>query len=422
MGSAKLFADAAQEDLKPTPLKSNLLTALESKDENWTGDERVQDAVLRMLVDKYKPLRTGTIRSAEEKLRDRTSSASAQNYVGVQPLLPSGPPAPGDSWANVPLLPTIEGHRPWHATYKVPVHEGSVRVGNLMSSKTSSRPFADQDMDDQTRRKMAAERKKAVAAGKLIRAKEGVLDYRLGNGVRGDGEQSRGYAASNPVSLKGWNSMVEEKIERARAAGAFKSISGRGKPLTRVSEEFNPFIGREEFLMNRIVQRNGATPPWVDAQMELDSALNTFRVALQQSWTRRTIRRLGANYTFEDLAAVTLEDLSGLRDKEWEVKEQSYHEAAVEDINRLVRKYNGMAPYSVRRGYHDREVELQLIFQESAAGILQGLHERTLPSNALGGSGSSGSSSRKSASGGGDTDTLTIGGVLRRWVNRMLGR
>ena len=29
-------------------------------------------------------------------------------------------------------------------------------------------------------------------------------------------------------------------------------------------DEKNPFIGREEFLMNRIVQRNGAVPPWVE--------------------------------------------------------------------------------------------------------------------------------------------------------------
>lgn len=32
------------------------------------------------------------------------------------------------------------------------------------------------------------------------------------------------------------------------------------------NDEKNPFIGREEFLMNRIVQRNGAAPPWVELQ------------------------------------------------------------------------------------------------------------------------------------------------------------
>ncbi len=36
--------------------------------------------------------------------------------------------------------------------------------------------------------------------------------------------------------------------------------------MTTAVEERNPFIAREEFLMNRIVQRNGAAPPWVDLQ------------------------------------------------------------------------------------------------------------------------------------------------------------
>jgi len=36
--------------------------------------------------------------------------------------------------------------------------------------------------------------------------------------------------------------------------------------MVQNSEEANPFIAREEFLMNRIVQRNGAAPPWVEVQ------------------------------------------------------------------------------------------------------------------------------------------------------------
>jgi len=55
-------------------------------------------------------------------------------------------------------------------------------------------------------------------------------------------------------------------MQKARLSGAFKNVKGRGKPLVRSADESNPFIAREEFLMNRIVQRNGATPPWVDVQ------------------------------------------------------------------------------------------------------------------------------------------------------------
>lgn len=28
----------------------------------------------------------------------------------------------------------------------------------------------------------------------------------------------------------------------------------------------NPFVAREEFLMNRIVRKNDAAPPWVELQ------------------------------------------------------------------------------------------------------------------------------------------------------------
>jgi hypothetical protein len=75
-GSAKLFSDAKQEDFDgnaSTRPKSAYLKTLESQAQhaNWDGDERIQDAVLRMLVDKYKPLRStgNAIESADEKLK-----------------------------------------------------------------------------------------------------------------------------------------------------------------------------------------------------------------------------------------------------------------------------------------------------------------------------------------------------------------
>lgn len=54
--------------------------------------------------------------------------------------------------------------------------------------------------------------------------------------------------------------------QKARLQGQFNTLKGRGQPIKQLTEEKNPFIAREEFLMNRIVQRNGAVPPWVDIQ------------------------------------------------------------------------------------------------------------------------------------------------------------
>ena len=69
--SAKLFQDAANEEaeLAQKAARMSKLEALQTRHENWTGDEPIQDAVLRMLVDKYKPLRSGPIRTADEKLK-----------------------------------------------------------------------------------------------------------------------------------------------------------------------------------------------------------------------------------------------------------------------------------------------------------------------------------------------------------------
>ena len=70
--------------------------------------------------------------------------------------------------------------------------------------------------------------------------------------------------------------------KRARLAGHFNNIKGRGAPIARTAEDKNPFIGREEFLMNRIVQRQGAAPPWVEVQAELETSISTFREVLTE--------------------------------------------------------------------------------------------------------------------------------------------
>ena len=67
--SFKLFSDAKHEERAgATPPRAAVLPGTAPEQPNWTGDERIEDTVLRMLVDKYKPLRTGTIQSAEEKM------------------------------------------------------------------------------------------------------------------------------------------------------------------------------------------------------------------------------------------------------------------------------------------------------------------------------------------------------------------
>ena len=76
------------------------------------------------------------------------------------------------------------------------------------------------------------------------------------------------------------------------------------------------------------------------------------------------------------LPTLSASDLSKLCDREWEQKERGFHEAAIEDINSLVRKYNGIAPYAVRRPYHNVKGELELCYEKSGEALLDQLKQR----------------------------------------------
>ena len=127
--------------------------------------------------------------------------------------------------------------------------------------------------------------------------------------------------------------------------------------------------------MNRIVQRQGAAPPWVEIQGELQTALDAFRSVLKQSWVRRAVRMLTLSRQ-PPLRELSLADAQALRDREWEAREAAYHESALAEVNALVRKYNALAPYAVRRVYYVLDVELDRAYEEGAEDIIRELAVR----------------------------------------------
>lgn len=123
-----------------------------------------------------------------------------------------------------------------------------------------------------------------------------------------------------------------------------------------------------------------------------------------------------------------------LRDSEWEARERAYHETAIAELNSLVRRYNGVAPYTVRRTFLEREAELAQVYRESAEGIVLGVRGR-LKSGAVEnrpfgvsvsededryGSGSGGTSFSGSSSGLAVDERERIGlwEVVRGWFSR----
>ena len=118
---------------------------------------------------------------------------------------------------------------------------------------------------------------------------------------------------------------------------------------------------------------------FLKSSLELESSLSSFRDTLRSTWTRRAVRLLTATGNIEArtrLLNLSISDVENLRDKEWEKSQSGYHTAAVEDINSLVRRYNGVAPYPVRRVYISWETELLRVYSESAHDIVKGIKER----------------------------------------------
>ena len=110
-----------------------------------------------------------------------------------------------------PILPGIPGHQPWHTTFTVPSHATSnVRYGNIPPPK----PFqpgssASLPLDDKARRKERETKRRMQQGVRLSQARESTLDYRLG--IKGAAAEQ--FRRPNPVSMKGWASLVEDRIE-----------------------------------------------------------------------------------------------------------------------------------------------------------------------------------------------------------------
>ncbi|KAF8520807.1 hypothetical protein BU17DRAFT_75584 [Hysterangium stoloniferum] len=380
--SAKLWVDAEAEETQdetPTPKSMSYrdkAANIAQSYPNWAGDESTPDAVLRMLVDKYKPLR-GEVKTADEKIKNMKIDVAT---------IPTNPPPLliQESTSPPPLTPE---HKPWLTTFKIPSHtSSSIRYMRLPPAPPPSKrpPHVPIHPDDTRTRIVERDRRRKEAyAGKIVGAKEGSLDYRLGVAGRNASAGRPGGGPPNPVSMKGWAGLVEERIERARSEGHFSKLKGRGKPLEREIEQSNPFISREEFLMNRIVKRQGAVPVWVEYQTELDTALSTFRATLHTNWTRRAIRSFTTQLPPSLLHTVSAESVRTLRDPAWESLEKGYHDRAIAEINKLMRKYNGVAPYPVRRVEIIREREMQKMYEACWAGVLEGVSSRASGSKAL---------------------------------------
>ncbi|PHZ09003.1 uncharacterized protein RHIMIDRAFT_181092, partial [Rhizopus microsporus ATCC 52813] len=117
------------------------------------------------------------------------------------------------------------------------------------------------------RKQVERERKnKAMKQNRLMNAKDAALDYSLGKKYPTTDEEDSNVSRKEFISINDIGLLCEEKIREAKAKGEFDNLPGSGKPLQEDYFKNNPYLDQTEYLLNRIVQRNGAAPPWVIMQ------------------------------------------------------------------------------------------------------------------------------------------------------------
>jgi aarF domain-containing kinase len=242
----------------------------------WTGDESVRDAVIRLLMDKHKPLRTGSIRSADSRLQEMAKKTDMSPRVVVPSDETQAPFRPLSSAIMEEREIPAEDFKPWHARYVRTSSATTPQVyyGKSMpvagSSSRSTVSLLDRPplpTDAAARRSEKAKRRAEDRINRVEGAKEFALDYKLGGG---GGYQMRGASAAGggirggPSGLRAWQNLVEDRIEvsgdaipfwtdsrymfltgfqKARSAGWFNDVKGRGKPICEDPDQHNPHIG-----------------------------------------------------------------------------------------------------------------------------------------------------------------------------------
>lgn len=204
----------------------------------WEGEEPQERALRRILEDSSKPLK----------------------IKGYVKKLPIPAPLPNILFDNppIPVQSTSKVLNPWDVVFKAPDnYVPAVKVLNAtMNMNRIIRPALS-------------------SARSMKKAREESLDYEQGFGGRmgvyvpieeGSDLDFQADKRTGMGGMRAWTGIVDDKIEEARRNGLFKKVKGRGKPMERDDCESNPYISRDEFLINRIVKQQGAAPVWIELQ------------------------------------------------------------------------------------------------------------------------------------------------------------
>lgn len=109
----------------------------------------------------------------------------------------------------------------------------------------------------------------------------------------------------------------------------------------------NPLLDLSEVYMNRIIKRQGALPPWIELQNNLNSSHAAFRQLLLESYTKHIVRSILSTNPISMLPSY---DEIPASDEAFEARERKFHVESVRQLNDTLGKMNAQAPLPSRRG------------------------------------------------------------------------
>lgn len=106
------------------------------------------------------------------------------------------------------------------------------------------------------------------------------------------------------------------------------------------------------------MKRQGALPPWIELQNNLDTSLEAFRSTLLSTYSTHVVRSVISTTSLDPLPPL---HTIPVRDELWEAREHKFHQENVRQINDLVRRMNAVAPSIVRRPLVTLDAELNKV-------------------------------------------------------------
>ncbi len=138
---------------------------------------------------------------------------------------------------------------------------------------------------------------------------------------------------------------IEEAIQQAMKAGAFRKLSGEGKPFNWQAESLEEDDWR---LAHHLLKENGYAPEFIETRQSIEKDITVARGQLKRSWDWR----LQALDNGEDVRRV---------DAEWEKAVQLFHHK-LEEINETIRDYNLAIPnHAFYRNVVNIELEMSKV-------------------------------------------------------------